>query len=138
MTVILTIKSLLPPFQRRCKIQYGLERPSTTKLVSLLHCLASKTRHIAKSHSFVRSFHCYETICRRLAAIVGSGLVGFQAVFLSEYTLPNSEHEKHVFTDVQQSYRDWVQRYFVRQRPQSPGFQVQDITTKSQSSDDES
>jgi len=49
---------------------------------------------------------------RRIAAIVGSIVVGFQGVFLTDYNLPNhnmddpeDRREPHVFSFIQQQYR---------------------------------
>jgi hypothetical protein len=54
--------------------------------------------------------HSVTSLVRRIAAIYGSIAAGIQCVLYADYNLPTDD--KHVFTDLQVAYRNWVNRTF--------------------------
>lgn len=49
---------------------------------------------------------------RKLAAIVCSTGVAIQGVFFTEYNIPTTKpNQKHVFSEVQSTFRSYVDRY---------------------------
>ena len=50
---------------------------------------------------------------RRLAAIFGSIGIGIQGILFTDYDIPGQEqNKKHIFTDIQSSFRTWRNQYY--------------------------
>jgi hypothetical protein len=64
---------------------------------------------------------------RRLAAVYGSIAAGVQCVLFADYNLPTED--KHVFTDLQLAYRNWLSRasngVFYGDNKKNPGISTE-------------
>jgi hypothetical protein len=127
-------------------INHGSKRTSTTKLVSVIERGRRNELVIVSAEMKTQLKWILRTVnstfnvllvmssmnARRLAAIVCSVGVGIQAVLFSDYNIPTREpNEKHVFTDIQATYRSYIDRYVF-------GVKEQQSQSKSNGSPDKS